>query len=520
MIVNLNNHQILDISYVFQQHNAEPKWSEHSGSNTSSLGIFTLRCSMVHLHKYTVSIGRTFSVSSSAQAPRGETNCCVRPCLLSCVLGLLNIGVTMGVPQAPVDPALTNPTPQSHWNTASISALTLALVSSTIYGGLTFYTFRKVHLIRTNHKNRNSDSETMRLIPEDEQQRQQLLRLLLAKENERTSTSQQTYWIDLPEGVKNARESIRPGAYSNVQNVQMPYPAASNNYESQRRRSDSNPANERLAFLRADSQRPPEPPLKSPNLQKLEKARERAQQDVVRSRESSTGPAIPTIINSRSSVSDVYNKPLTERHPLERQELIQGAAIAIHPKDLKSYPANESGYSQISPASYTQTSSMTHSEPSMPAHGEFSRPEEENYSYQGSEEGRRIEMEMENRARLHQQASFESQHSQGLVGISKGLSGGRGSFGRGARRAAGGSGGGSAGNKAQVQEQVSEESEQEQEQEQNYGSEQLQQYEIARGRRRRDTAVKGLPSSLEADTAPRIAKVRTSDAERWAEKEW
>lgn len=104
------------------------------------------------------------------------------------------------------------------------------------------------------------------------------------------------------------------------------------------------------------------------------------------------------------------------------------------------------------------------------------------------------------------------------MGISKGMSGGRGSFGRGARRGAGGSGGGSASNKAQVQEQVSEESEEEQEQ--IYGSEQLQQYEIARGRRRRDTAGKGLPSSLEADTAPRIVKVRTSDAERWVEKEW
>ncbi|MCJ1359948.1 MAG: hypothetical protein MMC33_009951 [Icmadophila ericetorum] len=446
------------------------------------------------------------------------------PCLLSCVLGLLNVGITLGVNPPP--------SPQSHWNTASISALTLALTSGMIYGGLTLYTFRKVQFIRTSDKNRNSDSETMHLIPEDEQQRQQLLRLLLAKENEtRTSTSQHTYWIDLPDPLKNGRDSMLPGANNNMQtgySVQMPYPTASNNYESQRRRSGSNPMNERVTFLRSDSQRAPETSPKSADLQRLEKARERTQpQEVVRSRDSSASPVRPTLMNARSTISDAYNTPLSERHPLERQGFIQAATVG-HPKDLEAFSTDDNDFSQISPAAYTQASLgnytqpllVTYSQPpSLPRHDDFSRPEEENYSYQGSEEGRRIERELENRGRLQQQASFESQQSQGLVAISKGMSGGRGSFGgHKARRTPGGSGGGSGGQPLSPPQplEVSEEEEEEEEQ-MGRGNEQLTQYEIARGRRRRDTAEKGLP--LEAvDTAPRIIKVRTSD--EWREREW
>ncbi|KAL8915195.1 MAG: hypothetical protein Q9171_000314 [Xanthocarpia ochracea] len=92
---------------------------------------------------------------------------------------------------------------QSIWDSSTIAAIVLAAVSSATYFFLSLITFRKIHLVRSRdamHRH-HSDSESYHLLPEDEMQRQQLLRLLLQRENSKKvspDTSQSTFRIDLP----------------------------------------------------------------------------------------------------------------------------------------------------------------------------------------------------------------------------------------------------------------------------------------------------------------------------------
>ncbi|MCJ1395467.1 hypothetical protein MMC18_008353 [Xylographa bjoerkii] len=228
------------------------------------------------------------------------------PCLSSCVLGTLNIGIALGI----------HPATRDQWTTASISALILALASSIIYAALAIFTLRKISSIRSHDSGRRNraDSESLTLLPEDELQRQQLLRLLLQKEGDKASpaASQSTFRIDIPENSKVSAATTTTTYLAAPTTV----------YGGQNRNTGSIPIEQQFALLRGDFQEAP-PDRK---LQALVSARERSSQS--RSRETSEGP--PVIINTRT-VDDIGEIPLSERHPLEREDYIRGTHIKDDP---------------------------------------------------------------------------------------------------------------------------------------------------------------------------------------------
>ena len=225
------------------------------------------------------------------------------------MLGTLNIGIALGV----------HPATRDQWTTASISALVLALASSTIYAALAILTSRKISSIRSQDSGRGNrtDCESLRLLPEDELQRQQLLRLLLQKEEDKASPAASTFRIDIPENSKVSATTTTT------------YLAApSTVYGGQNRNIDSIPIEQQFALLRSEFQEVPF----DRKLQALERARGRSSQS--RSRDTSEGP--PVIINTRT-VDDIGEIPLSERHPLEREDFIRGTHIKdepLHPEGV------------------------------------------------------------------------------------------------------------------------------------------------------------------------------------------
>ncbi|KAI4267675.1 MAG: hypothetical protein L6R35_006830, partial [Caloplaca aegaea] len=129
-----------------------------------------------------------------------------RPCLLSSLLGLVNIAITLSIHHGT----------ESLLNSSSLAALVLSITSSTSYLTLTLLTFRKIHIVRERdgmHRHR-SDSESYHLLPEDEMQRQQLLRLLQRENNNKNqkpssaNASQSTFRIDLPDSPRRMETSL------------------------------------------------------------------------------------------------------------------------------------------------------------------------------------------------------------------------------------------------------------------------------------------------------------------------
>ncbi|KAL8770986.1 MAG: hypothetical protein Q9209_003405 [Squamulea sp. 1 TL-2023] len=112
-------------------------------------------------------------------------------------MGLLNVIIRLG----------HNHEKQSIWDSSSIAAVVLAAISTSTYLTLTLITFRSIHIVRARdamHRH-HSDSESYHLLPEDEMQRQQLLRLLLQRENSKKvspDASQSTFRIDLPDSLR------------------------------------------------------------------------------------------------------------------------------------------------------------------------------------------------------------------------------------------------------------------------------------------------------------------------------
>lgn len=124
------------------------------------------------------------------------------PCLFSSFLGLINVTIALS----------TRHGNQSILNSSSVTALVLSIFSTTTYLTLSLLTFRKIHVVRARdalHRHR-SDSESYHLLPEDEMQRQQLLRLLerrttsnnKAHKPSSAEASQSTFRIDLPESLR------------------------------------------------------------------------------------------------------------------------------------------------------------------------------------------------------------------------------------------------------------------------------------------------------------------------------
>ncbi|KAI4107935.1 MAG: hypothetical protein L6R37_001367 [Teloschistes peruensis] len=125
------------------------------------------------------------------------------PCLFSCVLGLINVIITLG----------TSHGEASKWSGPSIAAIIVASISSAVYLTLALYTFRRIHMVRNRdamHRH-NSGGESYHLVPEDEMQRQQLLRLLLQRENSKKPSpeaGQSTFHIDLPDSIRRTETHL------------------------------------------------------------------------------------------------------------------------------------------------------------------------------------------------------------------------------------------------------------------------------------------------------------------------
>ncbi|MCJ1308511.1 hypothetical protein MMC25_002164 [Agyrium rufum] len=132
------------------------------------------------------------------------------PSLVSSSVGLLDILVTIGAHSSSLG---------NFWSTSSVAALTLALISTLIYSGLTIFLGRKVNAIRTSAgiQHQRSNSESLGLLPEDDRTRQNLLRLLHTREKDKKSTAApsnlSTYRIDLPESLN---DPIRERAFSDA----------------------------------------------------------------------------------------------------------------------------------------------------------------------------------------------------------------------------------------------------------------------------------------------------------------
>ncbi|KAL9588884.1 MAG: hypothetical protein Q9203_002322, partial [Teloschistes exilis] len=101
----------------------------------------------------------------------------------------------------------------SNWSGASIAAIIVASISSAVYLTLALYTFRRIHMVRNRdamHRH-NSGGESYHLVPEDEMQRQQLLRLLLQRENSKKPSpeaGQSTFHIDLPDSIRRTETHL------------------------------------------------------------------------------------------------------------------------------------------------------------------------------------------------------------------------------------------------------------------------------------------------------------------------
>lgn len=125
-----------------------------------------------------------------------------RPCLSSCALGLFNIIYNI---------AIRSPFP---WTPRSITAMAIALSSTTIYTVTAIVIYHKISIVRKRdalHRRPSSwQEDTSSLLTEDDAQRQQLLLLLRKSNTDRAPSpalSQSTYRIDLPETVNIGRQS-------------------------------------------------------------------------------------------------------------------------------------------------------------------------------------------------------------------------------------------------------------------------------------------------------------------------
>ena len=216
-----------------------------------------------------------------------------------------------------------HPSLSIQWTIPSIAATSLALVSSVLYLVLALLTYRKIDVVRNADRTasrQRGGSDSINLLPEDELQRQQLLRLLVQTENNRTSPSQSTYHIGLPvpNSVRSPRSPMHQPNYNSTSPSTSYLAAPSATYETQSPGIGALPMEEQFALMRGNVH---EDSVDSRQAA-LDAARQRSAQ---RHRAHSTGTGTPPIIvNTRVYGDDIGEIPLSERHPLERSEFVRG----------------------------------------------------------------------------------------------------------------------------------------------------------------------------------------------------
>ena len=134
------------------------------------------------------------------------------PCLTSCLLGLFNVLYNLGIHEHPEQTA------------PAIVALVISAASTVVYGVAALWTYRNIYLVKARDKmhRHHPDSSTDGMLPETEQQRQQLLRLLLQQENARhgsPDTNQSTFQIRLPPNNDHRSSRSTMGTLRNLPRV-------------------------------------------------------------------------------------------------------------------------------------------------------------------------------------------------------------------------------------------------------------------------------------------------------------
>ena len=122
------------------------------------------------------------------------------PCLSSSVLGLINVLYSLSTHDKSLQ-----------WTSSSVVALALSIISSLTYTTAALLTFRKIYIVKARDAmHRYHSDSTDAMMPESEQQRQQLLRLLLQQEDAKQpnpDNGQSTFKIDWP-GNADRRSTI------------------------------------------------------------------------------------------------------------------------------------------------------------------------------------------------------------------------------------------------------------------------------------------------------------------------
>lgn len=293
--------------------------------------------------------------------------CDSSPCLLSCILGALNTAISLSV----------HPAVASNWSTSSVAALVLAIVSSLVYTLLSLLIYRKISRVRRSNPSHSnlylskskhlSNSETLTLLPGDEEAtRQGLLRLLAQKESPRLSPSQTTYRIDIPDDARAARNPpppIIPLTSFNPYNISDPLScgggpdaaslshlaAPTATYESVQARGRSTyiaggardqqqlaPSSHRRHYHEdsADARRAV---LLAARQRERTRSRESAENNNNLYREHSPASP-PVIVNTQHPYNaDLAGIPLEERHPLERGEADRDFVAGRGSKDKEEF---------------------------------------------------------------------------------------------------------------------------------------------------------------------------------------
>ena len=322
-----------------------PSAFPNSTSTTTSKNVMTIVSIILLALGYTLSSAIYFIVPSWIF----HLDILFTPCLFSSVLGLLNVVYQLSTVPFPS-------TDHNKYTTASILALILSTISSLTYLLITLYTAHLINHVRSRdstNRSRRSDSESIHHLPEDELQRQQLLRLLMSREpsNKKPSldTSQSTFRIDIPETLKfgsgNRDRSNNNTTNNKPENANL-LAAPQNMYEGagRSRSVGSTPSTQRSQVTRGLGVGVIHDAPVDPRLQALERARERSR-EAQRRAAVRTSPPAPGLISTPQVVSpagmtagqewvpvDLKREnlmiPLGERHPLEREEYLHNLAIA------------------------------------------------------------------------------------------------------------------------------------------------------------------------------------------------
>ena len=134
------------------------------------------------------------------------------PCLASCLLGLFNVLYNLGIHEHPEQ---TSP---------AIVALALSASSTVVYGVAALWTYRTIYVVRARDKmhRHHPDSSADKMLPETEQQRQQLLRLLLQQESAihgSPDANQSTFQIRIPPSNDHRSSRSTMGTLRNLPRV-------------------------------------------------------------------------------------------------------------------------------------------------------------------------------------------------------------------------------------------------------------------------------------------------------------